>query len=132
MLDTAYPWLAPAAPSQWISLGLLLLVGAGLIVHLSVHIAGGEELVLGRSVALGIWYLVTGLGQVALVPINDLTVVLMLLLNSTLALFGLVALFGLPRVGAVIALLIQLGFGVLVYGILELVTALLGSVGVTP
>ena len=132
MLDAAYPWLAPAAPSQWISLGLLLLVGAGLIVHLSVHIAGAEDVVLGRSFALGICYLVTGLGQVAIVPINDLSMVLMLLLNSTLALFGLVSLFDLPRIGAVIALLVQLGFGVLVYGILELVTALLGSVGVAP
>jgi len=132
ILDAAYPWLAPAAPSQWISLGLLLLVGAGLVVHLSVHVAGGEKSQLGRSVGLGIWYIVTGLGQVAGVQINDLTVVLMLLLNSSLALFALVTLFGLPRAGAVVALLVQLGFGVLVYGILELVTALLGSVGVAP
>jgi hypothetical protein len=131
-LDDAYPWLAPAAPSQWLSLGLLLLVGTGLIVHMSVHVAGGEKLAASRSMGLGIWYLATGLGQVAMVPINDLSIVLMLLLNSTLSLFGLVALFGLPRLAAVVALMVQLGFAVLVYGILELVTALLGSVGVAP
>ena len=65
-----------------------------------------------------------------MVPVNDLSVVLMILLNSTLSLFGLVGLFGLSRSGAAVALMVQLGFAVLVFGILELVTALLGSVGV--
>ena len=129
-LDRAYPWLAPAAPSQWISLGIMLLVGLGLIVHLSVRVAGSEESYVGRSFGLGIWYLMTGLGQMAMVPVNDLTTVLMILLNSSLSLFGLCGLFGLPRGGAAVALMVQLGFAVLVYGILELVTALLGSVGV--
>lgn len=131
MLDSAYPWLVPAAPSQWLSLGLLLLVGSGLIVHLSVHVAGGEKPQLGRSVGLGIWYLITGLLQVAMVPINDLSMALMILVNTSLSLFALCGLFGLPRVGAVVALLVQLGFVVLVHGILELVTALLGSCGVS-
>lgn len=131
MLDRAYPWLAPAAPSQWISLGIMLLVGLGLMVHMSVHVAGGEKSQLGRSMGLGVWYLLSGLAQVAMVPVNDLTIVLMILLNSTLSLFGLVGLFGLPRSGAVVALMVQLGVVVLVFGILELVTALLGSVGVS-
>lgn len=130
-LDRAYPWLAPAAPSQWLSLGLLLLVASGLIVHMSVSVAGAEAPQLGRSCALGVWYIVTGLLQVAFVPIHDLSVSLMILGNVTLSLFGLCALFGLPRWGAVVALLVQLGFGVLVYGVLELVTSLLGSCGVT-
>ncbi|MGK0153371.1 MAG: hypothetical protein ACI9SE_000315 [Neolewinella sp.] len=131
MLDRAYPWLVPAAPSQWISLGIMLLVGLGLIAHMSVHVAGGEKIQLGRSMGLGVWYLLTGLAQVAMVPVNDLSIVLMILLNSTLSLFGLVALFGLPRTGAVVALMVQLGVAVLVFGILELVTALLGTVGVS-
>ena len=132
MLDRAYPWLAPAAPSQWISLGVMLLVGLSLIVHLSVRVAGGEKPRLGRSMGLAIWFLVTGFLQVAMVPVNDLSVVLMILLNSSLALFGLVGLFGLGRSGAAVALMVQLGFAMLVFGILELVTALLGSVGVAP
>lgn len=131
MLDRAYPWLVPAAPSQWISLGIMLLVGLGLIVHMSVHVAGGEKIQLGRSMGLGVWYLLTGLAQVAMVPVNDLSIVLMILLNSTLSLFGLVGLFGLPRTGAVVALMVQLGVAVLVFGLLELVTALLGTVGVS-
>ena len=130
LLDRAYPWLAPAAPSQWISLGVMLLVGLGLMVHMSVHVAGGEKVQLGRSIAFGLCYLVSGLAQVATIPVNDPSIVLMILLNSTLSLFGLVGLFGLPRVGAVVALMVQLGVVVLVFGILELVTALLGSVGV--
>lgn len=131
MLDRAYAWLVPAAPSQWLSLGIMLLVGLGLIVHMSVHVAGGEKIQLGRSMGLGVWYLLTGLAQVAMVPVNDLSIVLMILLNSTLSLFGLVGLFGLPRTGAVVALMVQLGVAVLVFGILELVTALLGTVGVS-
>ena len=66
---------------------------------------------------------------------KDLTfmgqVVLMLLLNTTLALFWLRALFGLSRGGTVIALLVQLGFAAVGWGVLELVTALLASVGIT-
>jgi hypothetical protein len=132
LLDRAYPWLAPAAPNQWISLGAMLLVGLGLMVHLSVHVAGGEKAQVGRSMGFGFWYLVSGLAQVAMVPVNDPSIVLMIMLNSTLSLFGLVGLFGLPRIGAVVALMVQLGVVVLVFGILELVTALLGSVGVAP
>lgn len=131
-LDRAYPWLAPAAPRQWISLGLLLLIASGLVVHMSVWVVGGEAVQLSRSVGLGIWYMVTGWAQVAMVPITDLNIVLMILINTTLSLFALCSLFGLARLNAVVALTVQLGFGVLVFGILELVTALLGTVGVTP
>ena len=128
-LDETYPWLAPTAPSQWFSLGLLLLVSLGLMVHMSVHVAGAEAPQLGRSIGLGVWYLLTGTLQLAMVPTCDLGIVLMLLGNSTMSLFWLSGLFGLPRSGAVIALLVQLGFAALVWGVLELVTALLGSVG---
>jgi hypothetical protein len=128
-LDETYPWLVPAAPALWFSVGLLLLVTLGLVVHMSVRVAGAEAPRLGRSVGLGVWFLLTGVLQVALVPVHDLSVALMLLANSTVALFWLRGLFGLPRSGAVIALIVQLGFAVLIYGILELVTATLSSVG---
>jgi hypothetical protein len=130
-LDRAYPWLAPAAPSQWISLGLLLLVGSGLIVHMSVHICGGERPRLGRSVGLGIWYLLTAFAQVAMVPVNDLSVSVMVLFNGSVSLFWLCLLFGLTRGQAIVAQVVQLGFGALVFAILELVTSLLGSMGMT-
>ncbi|MFK7743265.1 MAG: hypothetical protein AB8H80_23315 [Planctomycetota bacterium] len=131
-LDAAYPWLRPAQPSQWISLGLLLFVGMGLIVHFSVRIAGAERVLIERSILLGVWYLLTGLGQVALVPVSDLSVTLMLLANTTLSLFLTCALFGLHRFGATVALIVQLGFAVLIFGVLELVSSLLSTVGVTP
>jgi len=129
-LDRTYPWLAPAAPSQWISLGLLLLVGSGLIVHMSVHICGGEKPRLGRSVGLGVWYLLSAFAQVSLVPVNDLSVSVMVLINGSMSLFLLCLLFGLSRGQAVVAQVVQLGFGLLVFAILELVTSLLGSMGV--
>jgi hypothetical protein len=130
-LDEAYPWLAPTEPSQWFSLGLLLAVSLSLVVHFSVGIAGAESASLGRSSGLAAWYLLTALLQFAIVPIHDFAVVLMLLSNTTVSLFWLCALFGLSRGGAMVAFLIQLGFGLLGFGVLELVTALLGSIGTT-
>lgn len=128
--DRAYPWLAPAAPPQWVSLGLLLLVGSGLLVHLSVNIAGADRPQLGRSVGLGLWYLATALGQVALVPVNDLSVTVMVLLNGALSLFLLRQLFGLQRAQAFVAQVMQLGLAALTFAGLELVNSLLGSIGV--
>ena len=129
-LDACYPWLQPAAPLQWLSLGFLLLVIASLTTHMSVNIAGAEGASLGRSVGLAIWYMVTGFVQLAFVPANDFTVVLMLLANPTLALFWLVGLFGLSRIAASIAFAVQLGFVALGYGVMELVTAILASIGI--
>lgn len=129
-LDRAYPWLEPTAPAQWISLGLLLAIASTLVVHLSVRFAGAEASGLGRCFGLTVWYLLTGFLQLAMVPVNDLSVTLMLLANTTMALFWVGALFALPRINALIAFAIQLGFVALGYGVLELVNALLGSVGV--
>lgn len=128
-LDEAYPWMQPAAPMQWLSLGFLLAILLSLTVHISVNVAGAEGASLGRSIGVGLWYMVTGFVQLAGVPCNDLTVVLMLLANPTLALFWLSGLFGLTRIGATIAFAVQLGFAVLGFGVLELVTAILASVG---
>ena len=129
-LDRAYPWLEPTAPPQWISLGLLLAIASTLVVHLSVRFAGAEASGLGRCCGLTAWYMLTGFLQLAMVPVNDLSVTLMLLANTTMALFWVGALFALPRINALIAFAIQLGFVALGYGVLELVNALLGSVGV--
>lgn len=129
-LDQAYPWLAPTAPAQWFSLGLILVIGATLVVQLSVRVAGAEVTGLGRCFGVAAWYLLTTFLQVAGVAVSDLTVVLMLLANTSLALFWLVALFELPRLSALVAFAIQLGFVGLGWGVLELITAVLGSIGV--
>jgi hypothetical protein len=128
-LDESYPWLQPTAPMQWLSLGLLTVILMGLSVHASIKIAGAEGATMGRSLALAAWYLFTGVVQVAMVPCNDFTVVLMLLANPTLALLWLTGAFGLGRAAASIAFAVQLGLGVLAYGVLELVTAVLASIG---
>lgn len=127
-LDESHPWLQSAAPMQWLSLGILLTILLSLSVNLSVNVAGAEGASLGRSVGLAMWYLLTTLAQVAAVPVNDFSVALMLLLNPTLALFWLTGLFGLTRASATIAYAVQLGFLVLGYGVLELVTSILGSI----
>jgi hypothetical protein len=128
-LDERYPWLAPAAPSQWISLGLLLFAFASLVVHTSTKVTGSEHAGLPRSMPLAAWYLVTICLQVALVPASDFTTVAVLVCNPALALFWLTTWFGLSRGASVLAFAIQLGFVVLGFGVLELVDALLKSIG---
>lgn len=127
-LDDTYPWLQPTAPMQWLSLGLLLSIALSLTVHASAKVAGSEAATLPRSACIGIWYLVGGFMQVAAVPVSNLSIVLMLLANPAIALFLLTSLFGLTRLGAFIALAVQLGFAALGFGVLELVTAVLGSI----
>lgn len=128
-LDDAYPWLVPAAPLQWLSIGLLLAVGLSLIVHLSATVAGGEGVRLSRSTGVGLWYLVTGVAQFALAPVSHLSSALMLLGNTTVALFFLCTLFGLTRAAALVALSVQVGCVMIAYGVLELITSLLASTG---
>ncbi len=127
-LDEYYPWLAPAAPTQWLSLGLFLLVGAGLFVHLSVFVAGADRPHVTRSVGLGVVYCVAGTAQVALAPVTDLSITMMLTLNVSFALFLLCKLFSLTRAQALTSMLVQLGTCAAVYGLLELVTRLLDTV----
>lgn len=127
-LDERYPWLVPAAPMQWLSIGLLLFACLSLVVHLSTSVVGAEANAAGRCMALAAWYMVTTLLQVALVPTLQLSTFVMLIANPALALFWLRSLFDLTRGAAVIAFAVQLGFVLLGYGVLELVTALLGSI----
>lgn len=127
-LDDAYPWLVPAAPQQWFSLGLLLAILLSFFVHVSVRVVGCEGATMQRSVALAAWFMMTAGMQAAYVPVTNLTIVLMLLGNSTMALFWLSGLFGLQRVHATIAFAVQLGFVALGIGVLELVTAVLASI----
>jgi hypothetical protein len=127
-LDEIYPWLQPTAPTQWASLSLLAWIATSLFLYLSVHVAGGPPGLFGRALALAFAYFVAAVAQVAMVPWSDLALAMMLLANPTVALFGIRALFGLSRGGALIAFAIQIGFAGLVFGCLELITALLGSI----
>jgi hypothetical protein len=129
LLDQAYPWLVPTEPIQWISIGLLLFAFLSLTVHVSTSVVGAEVNAAGRCMALAAWYLLTTLLQVALVPAVQLATCIMLIANPALALFWLRNLFGLTRGASVIAYAVQLGFVLLGYGVLELVTSLLGSIG---
>ena len=127
-LDEFYPWLAPAAPAQWLSLGLFLLVGAGLFVHFSVYVAGADRPHVLRSAGLGVGYCIAGVGQLALAPVTDLSITMMLTLNVSFALFLLCKLYSLTRLQALTAMVVQLGSCAAFYGLLELVTRLLDTV----
>lgn len=128
-LDEAYPWLAPTAPVQWGSLGFMLFTVMSLVVHIGTKVCGAESLSLGRCMMITLWYLFSGFLQVALVPVLHVTTVVMLIGNTAMALFLLRSLFGMTRSAAVLAFAVQLGFVLLGYGILQLVDALLKSVG---
>jgi hypothetical protein len=127
-LDEAYPWLVPAAPVQWCSIGLLLVILLSLCVYLSVNVAGAEGASIHRSIVVAAWYVLITCIQVAAVPTNDLAIALMLLANPTFALFWLCGLFGLSRISATIAFAVQIGFCVLGWGVVEMVTSLLASI----
>jgi hypothetical protein len=128
-LDEAYPWLCPTAPVQWGSLGFLLFTLMTLVVHVGTKVCGAEFPSLGRCMLITLWYLVSGVVQVAFVPVLHVTTVAMLIGNSAMALFCLCSLFGMTRGAAVLAFAVQLGFVLLGYGVLQLVDALLKSVG---
>lgn len=128
-LDAAYPWLCPAAPSQWWSIGMLLFAVTTLFVYLSVRVCGAEQASLGLSMLVTLWYMGTGFVQVAMVPASDFATAAMLVGNSAFALFWLRLLFGLPRSSAVLALAVQLGFLLLGFGVLQLADSVLRSIG---
>lgn len=131
-IGEVYPWLVPSEPTQWISIGLLVFACLSLVVHLSVCVVGAESASFGRSMALALWYELTGLLQFALVPPVHVATFSMLIGNTALALFWLRQLFAVSRGGAVVAFAVQLGFAVLGYGVLELVTSLLASIDPVP
>lgn len=128
-LDAAYPWLCPTETTQWWSLGALLFSLLSLFIYGSVKIAGTECASFGRSVGLSLVYLGVAAVQFAFVPINDLATFALLFGDTALVLFLVRSAFGLPRLNAVLALAVQVGFLVVAFGVLQLVDSLLRSVG---
>jgi hypothetical protein len=126
-LGRAHPWLLPTAFAQGLSLALVLAILASLGIWFSVRVAGAESPTFTRSFGLAVWYLVTALLQLAIVPPGDLSLAVVLLANPAMALFWLTTLFGLSRPNAVVALAVQVGFAVLGGGVAALVTAVLAA-----
>jgi len=128
-IDEAYPWLCPAAPSQWASLGLSLFTLLTLVIYFSVKITGQELASMPRSMVMTVWYLLTGALQFAMVPSLDIATVAMLFGNTAFALFWLRALFGITRGAALLAYVVQIGCVALGIGVLELADSILRSIG---
>lgn len=126
-LGRAHPWLLPTAFAQWLSLALVVAILASLGIWFSVRVAGAESPTFTRSFGLAVWYLVTALLQLAIVPPGDLSLAVVLLANPAMALFWLTTLFGLSRLNAVVAFAVQVGFAVLGGGTAALVTAVLAA-----
>jgi hypothetical protein len=122
----------PTSPTQWISCGLLLFAWLSLVVHLSTRVVAVDGHSYSRSSFMAIWYLVTGVMQIAIVPTGEIATVAMLVANPAIALLFLRNLFSLTRGAALVAFAVQLGFLVIGYGVLELVSSLLGSVQAHP
>lgn len=131
-IDAAFPWLVPGEPTQWVSLSLLLFAFLSFVVHTSVTVVGADAPAFSRSMGIALWYLLTGLLQMAMVPSVHVATFSMLIGNTAMALFWLRNLFGVSRGGAMVALAVQLGFAVLGYGVLELVTSLMASIEPLP
>lgn len=129
LLDARYPWLVPAVPMQWASLGLALFALLSLAIQSAIKVAAGESPEFSRSVRLAAVYLLAAGAQFSFVPVNDFAMVVTLLANPAVVLFLHCRWFGLGRIAALLALAVQLGFLVLGFGALELVDALLASIG---
>lgn len=128
VVDARYPWLQPTLPVQWASYGLLLWIACAFAVRASARICGAEAAPMGRSASIAAWYLATVAAQVAYVPDEDFATTVVLLANPAVALFLLRRAYGLTRVGASLAFAVQLGFAVVAFGALELVTSALAAV----
>lgn len=128
VVDARYPWLQPTLPVQWASYGLLLWIVCAVAVRASAGICGAEAAPMGRSAGIAAWYLATVAAQVAYVPDEDFATTVVLLANPAVALFLLRRAYGLTRGGASLAFAVQLGFAVVAFGALELVTSALGAV----
>lgn len=127
-VDARYPWLQPTLPVQWASYALLLWIACTFAIRVSAAICGADAAPVGRSAAIAAWYLATAAAQAAYAPAEDFATTAMLLANPAVALYLLRRAFGLTRMGATLALSVQLGFAVVGVGVLELVTSTLGAV----
>ncbi len=127
--DHRFPWLVPAAPVQWVSLGILLFALLSLAVHCSARLVVREQQGFGRGTLIGFSYVLFGLAQVALLPATPAAYALASLANVLLALLLYRVAYGLRLGGGMLALallLVQAGLG---YGALVLVDTTLRSIG---
>jgi hypothetical protein len=130
-LDRSYPWLFPAEPLQWISLGIGMFALLSLAVHFGARIAATEHRGFGRATGVGLWLLLSGVAQIAMVPASTQAVVGAVAGSSIamIVLYGIV--YGLSFGGALLATLVLAIEGGLGFALLQLVDATLRSIGNT-
>lgn len=130
-MDRMYPWLAPSDKIQGISLGVLLLALLALALHLSVKLVATDPPSFARSMGLSSLLLVLVAAEAALVPDGPQAVPLALGVNALLAALGVKAFHRVSLLSACAALLMFAVQVLLGYGVLELIDAMLRSVGHT-
>lgn len=130
-LDMRFPWLFPAEPLQWISLGITLFALLSLGVHFAARVAATEEMGFGRAAAMGFWMLVAGIAQTAVVPGSREALGLAGALNAAVAIVLFRVVYGLSLAASLLALCMFSVQGGLLYGLLMLIDATLRSIGNT-
>lgn len=130
-LDRRYPWLFPAEPLQWISLGVMLFALLSLAVHFAARMAASDSLQFGRALFLGAWLLLTSVGLLAVLPPHNQALFGAIVGNlvATTILYAIV--YGLSFGGAVLAVFLLAIEGGIGFGLLQLVDATLRSIGNT-
>ena len=123
-----YPWLLPQTSAQWLRFISMLSLCAGMFVHVSVKIGGAERPPIGRSMAVGLLYLLACAAQAALVPPAWLALHVWLPLNAAASLLLLRRTFGLTVGGALTAQAAQLGLAAGAYAMLEVARTVLVTV----
>lgn len=130
-LDQRYPWLAPADPLQWVSLGVTLLALVSLGIHLGVKLVTVDPPSFGRSLLLSLLFGLAAVVQAATLPQNDSAAVFALAVNGILAVLGIKAVHRVPMLAAFGATLLFAVFGSVGFGVIELIDTMLRSVGNT-
>ncbi len=130
-LDRAYPWLYPAEPSQWISLGVMLFALLSLAVHFGARLAATENLNFGRATAVGLWLLLTGIGQFAVLPATAPALAGAVAGNLVVLTILFAITYGLSFGGSLLATFLFLVQGGIGFSLLQLVDATLRSIGNT-
>jgi len=116
---------------QWISLSVMLFALLSLAVHFAARLAAAENRTFSRATGIGLWMLLTGIGQLAVLPTSNTALGAAIAGNTivVIVLFGVV--YGLSFAGSLlgtIVLAVETGIG---FAVLQLVDATLRSIGNT-
>lgn len=130
-LDRAFPWLFPAEPLQWISLGITLFALLSLAIHFAARVSATDRLGFGRALGFGFIALAGTVAQMAVLPSTDAALGGAAAVNVIVSIILFKGLYALSFPGSMLAVFVLSIEGGIGYALLKLVDATLRSIGNT-